>query len=335
VTDRFGRRNLMLAAMLLYGVGGVVPFALDSFWAVVAGRLLIGVAEAGILTVTNTLLADYYDEERRHRWLMVQGLTGSVLGSLTIAASGFLAAQGWQWPFAVYALAFPIFIAGLVYLYEPEPQDRPNPTATLPTAPAGPFPWGPTLFLCLATMVLSTIYFVQVMNFSVVLKGLGVADPKAIGLIMAVPSIGVPIGSLVFKFTTRFGPTVQIALVLLCYAIGLTGIGLATDYQTAIGFAFVQQLANGIIVPSLIAWAQSRYSFEHRGRGMGLWSAAFFVAQFLSPAVVGLVRHQVGGLQPAFVAFGLLSGACALACVWARWRAAPAATVPLTPHRAS
>jgi len=313
IADRFGRRKLLLWSMAFYGAGGLVPFAIDNFWAVVAGRFVIGIGEAGVLTVVNTLLADYFEEKERHRWLMIQGVVGSVLGTVTIACSGFLAAQGWQWPFLVYGIAIPILLASLAFLFEPAPRQRQGGQG----APAStPFPYGVALMVTGVTVLLSTIYYVQVINFSVLLKELGVTDPKSIGLSMALPSIGVPLGAIVFKLTTRFGAGTQIFLVFLGYAVGLAGIGLAPDYRVALGFAFVQQLANGIIVPALIAWAQSKYSFEHRGRGMGWWASSFFVAQFLSPAVVNLMRASVGNLQGAFLAFGLIAAACAVgACL--------------------
>jgi hypothetical protein len=49
---------------------------------------------------------------------------------------------------------------------------------------------------------------------------------------------------------------------------------------------------------------------------MGWWASSFFVAQFLSPAVVNLMRASVGNLQGAFLAFGLIAAACAVgACL--------------------
>jgi MFS family permease len=301
--------------MAFYGAGGLVPFAIDNFWAVVAGRFVIGIGEAGVLTVVNTLLADYFEEKERHRWLMIQGVVGSVLGTLTMASSGFLAAHGWQWPFLVYAVAIPILLASLAFLFEPAPR-RKGSQAGQGTLAATPFPYRIAFTVAGVTVLLSTIYYVQVINFSVLLKELGVGDPEKIGLSMALPSIGVPLGAILFKLTTRFGAGAQIFLVFLGYAIGLSGIGLAPDYRVALGFAFIQQLANGIIVPALIAWAQSKFSFEHRGRGMGWWASSFFIAQFLSPAVVSLMRTSVGNLQGAFLAFGLIAAACAVgACL--------------------
>jgi MFS family permease len=325
IADRFGRRPLLLWSMAFYGAGGLVPFAIDNFWAVVAGRFVIGIGEAGVLTVVNTLLADYFEEQARHRWLMIQGVVGSVLGTLTIASSGFLAAQGWQYPFLVYAIAIPILVASLAFLFEPAPRQRisqPGQASPIHT----PFPYMVALMVAGVTVLLSTIYYVQVINFSVLLKDLGVVDPEKIGLSMAIPSIGVPLGAILFKLTTRFGAGFQIFLVFFGYAVGLSGIGLAPDYKVALGFAFIQQLANGIIVPALIAWAQSKFSFEHRGRGMGWWASSFFVAQFLSPAVVNLMRASVGNLQGAFLAFGLIAAACAVGACLLHYRAARSAS---------
>jgi MFS family permease len=322
IADRFGRRRLLLWSMAFYGAGGLVPFAIDNFWAVVAGRFVIGIGEAGVLTVVNTLLADYFEEQERHRWLMIQGVVGSVLGTLTIASSGFLAAHGWQWPFLVYAIAIPILVASLAFLFEPAPRGKHGAAGQAATTP---FPYHIASMVAGVTVLLSTIYYVQVINFSVLLKDLGVSDPEKIGLSMAIPSIGVPLGAVVFKLTTRFGAGLQIFLVFLGYAIGLSGIGLAPDYRVALGFAFIQQLANGLIVPALIAWAQSKFSFEHRGRGMGWWASSFFVAQFLSPAVVNLMRASVGNLQGAFLAFGLIAAVCAVAAGLLHVRAARSA----------
>ncbi len=322
IADRFGRRPLLLWSMAFYGAGGLVPFFIDNFWAVVAGRFVIGFGEAGVLTVVNTLLADYFEEKARHRWLMIQGVVGSVLGTVTIASSGFLAAQGWQYPFLVYGVAIPILLASLAFLFEPEPRRKQAHAAQAATTP---FPYAVALMVCGVTVLLSTIYYVQVINFSVLLKDLGVSDPKSIGLSMALPSIGVPLGAILFKMTTRYGAGTQIFLVFLGYAIGLAGIGLAPDYKVALAFAFVQQLANGLIVPALIAWAQSKFSFEHRGRGMGWWASSFFVAQFLSPAVVNVMRAAVGNLQGAFLAFGLIAAACAAGACLLHYRAARAA----------
>lgn len=66
----------------------------------------------------------------------------------------------------------------------------------------------------------------------------------------------------------------------------------------------VQQTGAGMAVPTLIAWAQTKLPFEHRGRGMGVWTACFFFGQFSSPFLVSLFRVQTGAMQGAFLIMG-------------------------------
>ena len=66
----------------------------------------------------------------------------------------------------------------------------------------------------------------------------------------------------------------------------------------------IQQTGAGMAVPTLIAWAQSKLPVAHRGRGMGVWTAAFFFGQFSSPLLVSLLRGGLGTMQGAFLALG-------------------------------
>jgi MFS family permease len=233
LTDRFGRRNLILGAMLLYGGAGVAPFALHSFPSVLTSRILLGVAEAFILTIGNTLLADYFAKEEQHKWLTVQGIVGPFLGTLLLASSGQLAALGWQWPFALYALTFPILLFGFFHLWEPERRTKESVVASRTL-----FPWKIVLLVCGVTLGASIIYFVQVIQFSLVLREIGVMDQALIGRISGIASIGVPLGALIFKRNAKYATPFQLAMVFLLMGIGLLGIGLSHDYRLSAGMAF-------------------------------------------------------------------------------------------------
>ena len=305
LTDRFGRRNLMLGAMLLYGLAGLAPFAVQSYQAVLAGRIMLGIAEAFILTIGNALLADYFAKEEQHKWLMVQGVVGPFLGTLMLTSSGRLAAQGWQWPFALYGLAFPILLLGVFYLWEPE-RRAPEISKAEVIATGAPFPWTTVAVICSVTLGMATIYFVQVLQFSLVLSEIGVSDQARIGRISGLASLGVPVGALIFKLIAKRPMPFQMTLVLLLMGIGLLGIGLSRDYRLTAALAVFQQLAAGMTIPTLVAWALSQFPAEHRGRGMGMWAASFFVGQFASPLAVSLLRKVTGGLLPAVAAFGAI-----------------------------
>jgi MFS family permease len=66
------------------------------------------------------------------------------------------------------------------------------------------------------------------------------------------------------------------------------------------------------VLPTLIAWALSKYAFEHRGRGMGIWAACFFLGQFFSPPTMTLIAH---GQLSFLSSVGVLGALCLVAVV--------------------
>ena len=84
LTDKLGRRNLLLIFTMLYGIGGILPFFITKFWILMTGRLLLGIGEAFILTIGNTLYGDYFPPDERVKWLMIQGIVASVCGTLLL-----------------------------------------------------------------------------------------------------------------------------------------------------------------------------------------------------------------------------------------------------------
>lgn len=302
LSDLFGRRNLLLSAMFLYGFGGVAPFILDNFWGVMGSRILLGVAEAFILTIGNALLADYFNEADRHKWLAVQGAVGPLLAFLSILGSGFLAAKGWQWPFIVYALAFPIFIAGFLYIWEPAKKSKKEKAG----GDIKTFPWRTVLLITGITLVTSVIYYVFIIHFSLVLTANGVTDESRIGVLSSIASIAVPLGAYVYKKFSARSVFFLLLLIYLLMGVGYIGVSLVHDEKWIVATAWIQQLAVGLTVPTLVAWALRSLPLQHRGLGMGFWTTSFFLGQFVNPMVIGFVNNLTGGIVPTVTVIGIV-----------------------------
>ncbi|MCU7549748.1 MFS transporter [Chitinophagaceae bacterium LB-8] len=302
LSDLFGRRRLILIAMFIYGIGGVIPFFLENFWAVMVGRVLLGIAEAFVLTIGNALLADYFAEHERPKWLSVQGVVGPVLATVIIYGSGFLAGKGWQWPFIVYALAFPIFIAGWFYLWEPE-QNKEKEQAPVNMEA---FPWRTISWICLVTLVSSVIYYVYIIHFSLVLTANGITNESKIGMITAIASIAVPLGAYLFKQISGRSIFFLLLLIYALMGIGYIGMSIVHHEKWIVATAWIQQVAVGLTVPTLVAWALKSLPSEHRGLGMGFWAASFFIGQFVNPLVVGYINYLTGGILTTVMVVGII-----------------------------
>src|SRR5438067_9161379 len=306
LVDRIGRRGLLVWFTFLYSIIGLAPFFLSSLNALFASRLLLGVCEAVILTVLNTLLGDYWDEEGRRHWLSIQAAIGPFLASGLILASGFLTAMQWNGVFLVYLAAFPIFIAMLLFIFEPGGDVGSAKGADLQPM-SRKFPLGTVTLIGAVTLFSAIVFYVFIVNGGLAFQELGVRSPSVLGKITFIPSLFVIVGAGIFWITARAGSAFQLALTLTLMGLGYVGMGSATSWWWMAAALCLQQIGTGMLVPSLIAWSQKLLPFEHRGRGMGVWAAAFFLGQFVSPPCVSLVKSALGSMQSAFVATGVLT----------------------------
>ncbi|MEG3176693.1 MFS transporter [Sphingomonas sp. RB3P16] len=302
--DRFGRRTLLLWCTFFYGLFGTAPFFLNDLDTIFASRLLLGVTEAGILTIVNTLIGDYWDDRGRRNWLFLQGIAGPFLASGVILLTGTVASLRWNGGFLVYLVAFPIYFAMLAYMFEPK---RPE-IVVAPSAPARvvhPFPMTTALQVAALTLFVSALYYVFIVNGSLAFQEIGVTSPQRVSQLSWIPSLFVMFGALLFRLLAGRSNAVQLGAFLVVLGAGLTGIGLSTTVPVMVMSLVLQQTGAGMAIPTLIVWAQTKFSFEHRGRGMGLWTGAFFLGQFVSPWLVHRLDLATGSIHGAFLVAGL------------------------------
>ncbi|MFB6304149.1 MAG: MFS transporter [Haloferacaceae archaeon] len=127
LADRYGRKPLLLGGLLLFGVAGTsIAFTTD-FRVAVALRLLQGVAFAGLTPMIITSLGDLYAGAREATAQGLRFTTSGIYQSVFPAIAGVLVGVGWQYPFLLYALAFPA--AAVVYRWFDEPLDAAGPDA--------------------------------------------------------------------------------------------------------------------------------------------------------------------------------------------------------------
>lgn len=302
VIDRYGRRQPLLWAVFAYCFSGTAPFFLNSLWAIVVSRALVGVSEAFILVIVYALFGDYFDERRRRTWLTVQGLLGPALGFLSLAGAGWLSAIYWNGVFLIYASAFVIYLAMLAWFFEP---DRPTPLADANRS-FTPYPWRTTAIYCAVTLFVAILFYVFIINSGLAFDAVGLTSSTEVGILIGLLNLAVPLGALLFNVLSR-RIAIEWVIVLLTFLIGLgtLGMGLARNVPAMTAAAVVQQIGSGLTAPAMIFWVTRLLPPEHRGRGTGLWTSAFFVAQFISPAIVGGIRAATGSVLTSFAAIGV------------------------------
>lgn len=312
LVDRFGRRRLLLVCTALYGLFGAAPLVLNDLDQIYASRLLLGVSEAGILTVVNTLIGDYWDDKGRKNWLFLQGVVGPFLAGFVALIVGYATTLQWNGVFYVYLVAFPIWAAMFVWLFEPHRADPSTVVEAIEAEPAPPFPWASLALVASVTLFASMLYYVFIINGSLIFAEVGVTRPERYAALIFVPQLFILAGAGLFRLLADKGNALLLGVVALLMGCGLAGMGLATTAAAMAAALVIQQTAAGMAVPSLISWTQSRFGFAHRGRAMGVWTGFFFLGQSQSPRLVHALDANLGSMQSAFLVAGVTALAAAL-----------------------
>jgi len=72
LADRFGRRPVLIGALLLYAVGGTSGLLISSLGELLTGRSILGLAVAGVMTANGALINDLFSGPARGKFLSQQ-----------------------------------------------------------------------------------------------------------------------------------------------------------------------------------------------------------------------------------------------------------------------
>ncbi|MBV1789126.1 MFS transporter [Marinobacterium sp. D7] len=309
--DRLGRKRLLVMAMGLYGMCGALPLLLDDLMFILLSRAGLGLAEAAIMTCCTTLIGDYYSGRERARLLSWQTIATSLSASAFFMIGGILGESGWRTPFAVYLVG--LLFVPLMYLFLWEPLHEKAQVAAAAVANSVPskFPWRALAVIYLLTVISTLGFFVIPVQTGYLLADIGIDSPKSTGMAIGLSHAAVFVGALSFRWLNRNGPGFLLAAAFLTSGIGLVLLAGAHDYRTVVIAVVINGLGCGLMLPTVVNWALSTLSFEHRGRGTGGFTASFFGGQFASPllvmAAVGLVGSRAGAVE--LIGYGLVLAA--------------------------
>lgn len=308
IVDRFGRKRLLLTGLAVYAVFGTAPLWLEGLGPIVLSRIGVGVAEAAIMTCCTTLIADYFSGTERDRWLGLQTVFASLSATVFFALGGALGAQDWRTPFWLYASSLLFLALAAALLWQPAGETAGSPER----APLPPLPVRTLAVPCAVTLVGGIVFYTPIVELPYVLDAAGITAVPVIGAFTALASLATAGGAYVFGRISLRGTA-----MLLPIAFGLAGAGLmvlgATSLVPVIVLgAVIASAGTGLMLPTLLVWAQSELTFEQRGRGTGLWTAALFLGEFVCPLLVVVFTGVLGGLGAAVALVGAVAIVLAL-----------------------
>lgn len=305
--DRIGRKPVLLSSVILYGLAGGSGLVLSNLYAILAGRALLGVAVAGIMTTATALISDYYSGQDRSKVLGSQAGFMGFGGVVFLSFGGLLAGIDWRGPFVVYLFALVLAPLVLLVLYEP---DRAG-SSTQPETASGnqqQVPWGMLSLVYALGFIGMLVFYTVPTQLPFYLGNLTGAGPTVTGLAIALSTLVGGIVSLYFsKVNARLG-YVSIAVITFAFlGFGFGAIGLAGGYPLLLFGLALGGVGTGLLMPVVNTWISSGTPEAIKGRALGGVTTAIYLGQFLSP----VVSQPVGGTL-GFGTLYVLAGGLAL-----------------------
>lgn len=313
LSDRIGRRPVLLFSILGTGASmALLGFASSLLWLFI-GRTLAGICGANISTAY-AYITDVTTEENRAKGM---GIVGAAFGLGFIfgpAIGGVLSHYGFGVPmFAGAGLALLNFCFAYFKLEEPKlsvetrasHRSKRFDLEVLRTALADPrtrYAIGLFFVVTFAVTQMETsfaIYMGALFGFNAQKAGLILA---LMGLIMVMVQ-----GGLIGRLAKRFGEIRLITTGFLGCALGLLGFALSPTVGGVVASLSFMAFFHGTLHPSLSSVASMGAAPEKRGATMGVFQSAGSLARVLGPPCAGLAYDQISPRSPFFVASIILT----------------------------
>ena len=310
LSDAFGRRPVLLLAVLGLGADYALTALSPSISWLFAGRIIAGIFGASY-TTANAYIADVTPPDERGKAFGMLGAAFGVGFVVGPAIGGLLGGLGPRVPFFVAAgLSLANFLYGLLLLPETHPKEKRQPLRLKQIHPFGAvvsMPGGKhvrTLALALFVLFLGSAVYPAVWAFWS--NARFDWSPRTIGISLAAYGVSniVTQALLVGFCTKRWGErkTALVGLVLNVLCFTLTG--LASQSWMVFAIIIVASPA-GIAMPAMNAWMSKLAPDDAQGRLQGAIGAAESLSSIFGPVlmsqVFGAFEHTLPG-APFFVA---------------------------------
>nr|WP_314568362.1 multidrug effflux MFS transporter [uncultured Pseudomonas sp.] len=303
LTDRFGRRPVLLAGLFLYVVATVACALADSISVLIIARLFQALGGCCTTVIGRVIVRDYFDRDEQARLLglismamAVSPMAAPVLGSL------LLPVVNWRGLFVLLAM-----IGALLYVvvYRRLPETRPSHVAAAP--PSGLLRlYGQLLrdrhFLrySLAIGCVYSTYFPFISESSALLQRGFQLSATAYALIFAATISGYMLGANLFRrLVLRFEPDRLIAAAISLNVLGSVVLAVATTTLPGEWLAIVLPMVVIMVSVGMVIPACQLSVLQPYGAIAGTASGLFFFTQMFLTAVsswvTGLLSDGTSG----------------------------------------
>ncbi|NMB60796.1 MAG: MFS transporter [Chloroflexi bacterium] len=323
LTDKFGRKNMLLAGILLSGTSSLLMGFIPTYQTFMIFTIITGLVGNIGGPAVNAMMADILPEKQRAQGFSILRVVVNLSVSFGPMIGGLLAGYNF---FYLFVADFVIsMITGLI-VYLKIPETKPQADENHPEAEQSL--WGTltgyrhilrdTVFLgfLLLTLLTNLVYMQMNSSLSVFLRDLHGISSQKYGYILSLNAIMVVLMQFwITSRITRYKPMSMMFLGNMLYAVGFAMYGFVSSYALfllAMAIITIGEMVSSPILQSMVAQIAPE---TMRGRYMAVFNLSFGTAQAIGPLAAGIIMDNynpnwvwyAGGIICTISAMGYLA----------------------------
>jgi len=321
MSDRYGRRPILLASIIGTFLGFILLGIANSLWILFAARIVDGLT-GGNLSIAQAYISDVTDAKDRAKGLGLIGAAfglGFIIGPVT---GGFLSQWGYAVPaFAAAAMSFTNL--ALIFFWLPESlsaEKRMEMTDKKPAVTLGALlvawrrPFSGTLLISRFFFGVAFAIFQTIFSLYALTKfNLTAAQTGYVLTYVGVLSV-LTQGYLVGKITNRYREDLLIVACVALMAISMIGWAMASSVLVLLIVLAPTSLAGGILNTLLSSTLTKAVPPQEIGGILGFSASIDSSTRIIAPILGGALLQQLGAWAPG--AFGAIVMAGLFIYVW-------------------
>ncbi len=320
LSDRWGRRPVLLLSLAGTGVGYLMFGFGGALWILFISRLIAGLSGGSISTASAYIVDVSKPEELSNAFtllgmawgigLVLGPALGGALGQISLNAPAFFSA----------GLALINLVVSFFYLPESLPRERRETRALRPSdfntfQSISSIAKAPGLTVLLVITVLFNFGFNSMLSTETLfIIWRFAAQPWQIGLMTMLVGLATAFVQAVMiqRLVPRFGEVLVAAACMLIQVVGALGMLVNPLFFMIYIIAVLRSAASGFIFPIMGTLSAKRVSHSEQGALMGVTTALGSMVGIIAPVIAGLMYDHLSPGAPYLLAMGFFAAATLL-----------------------
>ena len=295
LTDKFGRKQLILFGLVFSAVSSLSLGLVDSLSAMYPLMIFVGLLSSVSHPAHDAMIADILPDKQRQEGFGILRVVGNLSWIIGPTIGGFLANINFFYLFLIDAVISCI-VAAIIFRVIPETKPEPHAHAQseslLQTVAGYRLVFKDMAFMgfMLAGMLMLVVYQQMYGSLSVYLRDNHGISPSGYGFLMTTSAITVILFQFwvtrIIKYRPQF---LMMALGTIFYMIGFTLFGMVAAYFLFALNIVIITIGEMIVMPTSQALAANFAPSAMRGRYMAIFGLSWAIPSTVGPAAAGYI----------------------------------------------